>query len=157
MQLIATLASLAGIEVETFTNRLKRDTGAWAAVAVLIAIAVVFLLIALNAWVSAMLGPVAGPIAIAAGSLVLALLTYLITRAISAAAERREAEKRKVAERTALMTTAAITALPMLMQSGLFKRIGLPLGGVLTAAYLLLQGQDDSKDEDEDTPADEAT
>jgi uncharacterized BrkB/YihY/UPF0761 family membrane protein len=157
MQLIATLASLAGIEVEAFTNRLKRDAGAWAAVAVLIAIAVVFLLIALNAWMSAMLGPVAGPIAIAAGALVLALLTYLVTRALSAAAERREAEKRKAAERSALMTTAAITALPMLMQSGLFKRVGLPLGGVLAAAFLLFQGQDDDKKSDEDPQADEAT
>lgn len=157
MQLIATLASLAGLEVEGFTNRLKRDAGAWVAVAVLIAIAGVFLLIALNAWMSAMLGPVAGPIAIAAAALVLALLTYLITRALSAAAERREAEKRKTAERTALMTTAAITALPLLMQSGLMKRLGLPLGGVLTAAYLLLQGEDDDKKQDEDAQGDEET
>ena len=156
MQIIATLASLAGLEVEALTNRLKRDAGAWAAVAIFLVIAVVFLLIALNAWVTAALGPVAGPVAVAAAALVFALLTYVITRVLGAAAERREAERRKAAERTALVTTAALTALPALMQSSLFKRLGLPLCGVLAAAYLLLQGDDDKADKSADDPSDEA-
>ena len=154
MHLLATLASLAGLEVSSFTNRLKRDAGAWGAVAIFLAIAVVFLLVALNAWVTALLGPIAGPLVIGAVALGLALITYATVRIMAAAAERRELERRKTAERTALVTTAALTALPALLRSNLFKKMGLPLGGVLAAAFLMAQSSDKS---DEDAPADAPT
>lgn len=151
MHLLATLASLAGLELTSFTSRLKRDAGAWGAVAVFAAIAIVFALVALNAWTTAMLGPIGGPLVIAVVALGLALITYVTLRMLAAAAERRELERRKTAERTALVTTAALTALPALLRSNLFKKMGLPLGGVLAAAFLMAQGSDKS---DEDGPAD---
>ena len=52
------------------------------------------------------------------------------TAATNALLERKGA-------RTALITTAAISAVPLLLKSPLMKRLGLPLGGTLAAAYLL--------------------
>jgi hypothetical protein len=36
-----------------------------------------------------------------------------------------------------MMTTAAITAVPMLIKSPLLRTIGIPIGGALAAAYFL--------------------
>ena len=49
----------------------------------------------------------------------------------------REAQRRHSAEKTALVTTAAITAVPMLLKSPIMKNIGIPVGGALAALYLL--------------------
>jgi hypothetical protein len=50
---------------------------------------------------------------------------------------RREAERKRSAETTALVTSAAISAVPILLKSGLMKKVGIPVGGALAAAYLL--------------------
>jgi hypothetical protein len=36
-----------------------------------------------------------------------------------------------------MVTTAAITAVPMLLKSPLMRTIGIPIGGALAAAYFL--------------------
>jgi hypothetical protein len=50
---------------------------------------------------------------------------------------RKKCERRRSAETTALVTTATITALPLLLKSSLMKSIGLPLGAALAAFFVL--------------------
>jgi hypothetical protein len=133
---LATLASLLGLELEVLVARLRRNAIAWSIVGALVVIALVFLLAALNAALTTLMGPVWAPLAIAGGALLAALGIYLVLRSADAAAARRETERRK-AERTALTTSAILTALPMAMRLGIVRKLGLPVGGALAAAYLL--------------------
>ena len=137
MNLLQPLASLLGIELEELVERMKKDAAAWSAVAVFVAIGVVFLLMALHTWLVLLIGPIWAPLAIAGGALLIALLIFAAMRITDAVAERQQTERKHSAERTALVTTAAIAALPMVMDSDLMKKVGLPIGGALAAAFLL--------------------
>ena len=137
MNLLQPLASLLGIEIEELVERLKKDAAAWSAVAVFVAIGVVFLLVALHTWLVLLIGPIWAPLAIAGGALLIALIIFSAMRITDAIAERQQTERKHSAERTALVTTAAIAALPMVMDTDLMKKVGLPIGGALAAAFLL--------------------
>lgn len=137
MNLLQPLASLLGIEIEELVERMKKDAAAWSAVAVFVAIGVVFLLVALHTWLVLLFGPIWAPLAIAGGALLIALIIFAAMRITDAIAERQQTERKHSAERTALVTTAAIAALPMVMDSDLMKKVGLPIGGALAAAFLL--------------------
>jgi len=137
MNLLLPLASLLGIEVEDLLDRIKQNAIAWSAMAFFALIGVVFLLVALYTGMVDWLGPIWGPLAIAGGALVVALGIFIGIRIAAGIAARRETERRHSAEKTALVTTAAITAFPMLLKSPLMKQIGLPVGGALAALYLL--------------------
>lgn len=137
MHLVFSLASLLGIEVEDLTDKLKRNAIATAAIGGFALIGLVFLLVALHSAMVGWLGPVWGPLAIAGAALLVALLTYAGIAIVGAIAARQSSERRHSAEKTALVTTAALTAMPMLMRSPLMKSIGLPVGGALAALYLL--------------------
>ena len=45
-----------------------------------------------------------------------------------------------MAKSTALLTTAIITAIPMLLRSPLLREIGLPAGAAIASALLLRKG-----------------
>jgi hypothetical protein len=135
--LLLPLASILGIEVDDLIARLRQNTLAWSAVALSALIGVVFLLVALHNAVSDWLGPIWGPLAIAGAALLVALAIYLGMRIAAGIAARRDAQRRHSAERTALVTTAAITAVPMLLKSPLMRSVGIPVGGLLAAAYFL--------------------
>ena len=137
MNLLLPLASLLGIEVEDLLDRIKQNAIAWSAMAFFALIGVVFLLVALYTGMVDWLGPIWGPLAIAGGALVVALAIFIGIRIAAGITARREAQRRHSAEKTALVTTAAITAFPMLLKSPLMKQIGLPVGGALAALYLL--------------------
>jgi hypothetical protein len=51
----------------------------------------------------------------------------------------REAEKKRSAEMTALITTAAITAIPLILPT--LKKVGVPTASAAAAAYSLLQSK----------------
>lgn len=140
MHLLLPLASLLGLEVDHLADRLKRHALAWGAVGFFVLVGLVYLLVALNAAVTLWLGPVLGPLALAGGALLLAAALALGLKATTALSQRRRADKKRATERTALVTSAAVTALPMLpmlIKSPLVRQLGLPLGGALAALYLL--------------------
>ena len=137
MHLLLPLASILGIEVEDLIERFKQNAIAWSAIAVFATIGVVFLLVALYTGMVDWLGPIWGPLAIAGAALVIALAIYIGVRIAANVVAHREAQRRHSAEKTALVTTAAITAVPMLLKSPLMKTIGIPVGGALAALYLL--------------------
>jgi membrane protein implicated in regulation of membrane protease activity len=137
MHLLALAASVLGIEVDELLEHFKRNAMAWSAVALFALITLVFVLVALNAWFTLMWGPIIAPLVIAAGALVISLGIYAAIAIIDSIAKKRAAQRRNAAEKTALVTTAALTALPLVMKSDLMRKIGIPIGGALAAAYLL--------------------
>lgn len=137
MHLLIPLASFLGLELDDLLGRLRRDAVAWAVIALLLLIAVAFLLVAGHNALAEWLGPVLAPLLIAGLALVIALAVYLVGRSRRVADQRRDATRRHSAERTAMVTTAAISAVPMLIRSPLLRKFGLPVGGALAAAYFL--------------------
>lgn len=149
MHLLALAASVLGIEVDELLEHFKKNVMAWSAVALFALIGFAFLLVALNAWFTAMWGPIIAPLAIAGGALVVAGAIWAAIVITDSIAKRRSAQRRNSAEKTALVTTAALTAVPLLMKSDLMRKIGIPVGGALAAAYLLSKpgGQNDRRDD----------
>lgn len=147
LSLLGPLASLLGIEVGTLIERYRRDAFVWVAIASFIGIGGLFLLIAANSALTLSFGPVVAPLMMAGGALVIALLVYLAARIHAAYGARAEAERRHSAETTALVTTAAMTAVPLLAKSGLLRKVGLPLGGALAAAYFLSRSSSANRDD----------
>lgn len=137
MQFLLPLASILGIEVDDLLDRFKQNAIAWAAIAFFALVGVVFLLVALYTGMVDWLGPIWGPLAIAGAGLFISLAIFIGIRIASNIVAHREAQRRHSAEKTALVTTAALTAVPMLLRSSLMKQIGLPVGGALAALYLL--------------------
>jgi hypothetical protein len=137
MHLLLPLASLLGLEAEDLLDRLRQNVMAWAAMAFLLLVAVTFLLVAANVALGEWIGPVLAPLLIGGVALLLALLIYLVLRLRHGMRRRRDTQRRHAAERSAVMTTAAITAVPMLLKSPLLRTVGIPLGGALAAAYFL--------------------
>ena len=137
LALLAPLASLLGIELEALRERFQRQAVFYSAVGLFLAIGAIFLLVALNAGLTQSFGPVVAPLLIAGGALLVALAMYLVSLVANTIKGQQEAERKRRAETTALVTTAAISAVPILFKSGLMKKLGIPVGGALAAAYLL--------------------
>jgi hypothetical protein len=137
MHLLLPIASILGIEVEDLIERFKQNAIAWSAIAFFALVGIVFLLVALYTGMVAWVGPIWAPLCIAGGSLVIALGIFIGVKVAANIVAHREAQRRHSAEKTALVTTAAITAFPLLMKSPLMKSVGIPVGGALAALYLL--------------------
>src|SRR5690349_15913835 len=106
------LAALLGIEVDAITERAKRLLVAYAIISLFGVVALVFLLVAGFLALADWLGPIYAALIFAAAFLLLALATYLGTRIGEGERKRREAERRRANQTSALVTTAAMTALP---------------------------------------------
>jgi hypothetical protein len=137
MHLLLPLASILGIEVDALIANFRKNAVAWGAIGLLLLIGLAFLLVAAYLALTDWLGPIGSALAIAGVSLLLAAGIYIVIRIIDDIAKRRQAQRRHSAETTALVTTAAITALPMVLKSPLMRSVGLPLGGALAALYFL--------------------
>lgn len=137
LALLAPLASLLGIEVEALKERFQRQALLYSAVVLFLAISGIFLLVAIHSALTISFGPVIAPLMIAGAALLIAFAIYLVSLAVNTVKGHREADRKRSAETTALVTTAAISALPILLKSGLMKKVGIPVGGALAAAFLL--------------------
>ncbi len=137
MHLLALAASVLGIEVDELLEHLKRNAMAWSAVAFFALVGVVFLLVGLNAWLTSLWGPIVAPLVIGVAGVIVALVIWGAIAIADGIARRRAAQRRASSEKTALVTTAALTALPLVLKSDLMKKIGIPVGGALAAAFLL--------------------
>ena len=140
------LLSLVGREAGELQRKLQRQAIFWGLLAVLAVVILAFLLVALNASLSTVYGPVIAPLIIAAGALLLAILVVLVFQLLATLEAREAVKKRHDNEMTALITTAALTAIPMLLRSPLIKEIGLPIGAALASALWF------KKDEEGGTP-----
>ena len=149
MQFLLPIASILGIEVEELLDRVKKNAIAWSAVALFGVIALVYLLVAANNAATLAWGPIVGPLVLAVGAIVIAFAVWATIAILEGMAKRKALEKRHAQEKTALVTTAALTALPILMQSPLMRKVGVPIGGALAAAFLLSKSNGRHHDDDD--------
>ncbi len=145
MNLLAPLAGLFGIEVEAITERVRNAVIINAVMIVLGLVGIGFLLAAGVMALAEIVGGIYATLIFAAGFLVVALAVYLGSRIGDNRHRREVAAKRRSSETGAFVTTAALTALPVLLKSPALRTIGLPAAAL--AAYLLLRGgSDDTED-----------
>jgi hypothetical protein len=142
LAVFAPLLSLIGRETEHLQRKLQRQAIFWGVLAVLATIVLTFLLVALLASLSTVYGPVIAPLIIAAGALLLGILVVLIFQLLATLDAREAAKKRHDSEFTALVTTAVLTAIPMLLRSPLIKDVGVPLGAALASALRFRKGDE---------------
>ncbi|SFZ83249.1 hypothetical protein SAMN02983003_1539 [Devosia enhydra] len=145
MKLLLPLASLLGLEVEHLAERWKAQAIVLGTIAFFALIAFVFILVALHAALLREIGPEFAPLAIAGGALLIAFIVWAIAALRQRKVVRSEASKRQASETRALVTTAALTAAPMLLKNPLVRRFGLPLAGAATVAFLLLRSRNDGE------------
>lgn len=111
------LASLAAMDANAFIQRARRN-------AILYAFMLLFVLTAYGTLVAATaiaiaqrMGAIGALLTVAGGALFLALVMFLIARGMSRAEEKRKREAAASSGSRALMVTAAISALPVLIKS----------------------------------------
>jgi len=131
------LLALLGVEAQSISANIKRQAIVWGLIGALGLIFAAFVLVAINTALAYVVGPVIAPLIIAVIAALAGLAVFLIAHLQDGIAAKREAEKKKSAEMTALVTTAIITAIPLILRSSLFREIGLPAGAALASALLL--------------------
>ena len=142
MGLLAPLAALLGLEVEGLTARAKSALLVYGLIVLCLSIAVGFLLAAGFMALAGVVGAIIASLIMAGGFLILALAVYLGSLIGHGRRQRQLAERRRASETGAFLTTAAITALPVLARSPLLLRLGLP-AAVLAAFALMHDNKDD--------------
>lgn len=141
MNLLVPLAALLGIEIDTITEHVRNAVILNAAMITLAAIGAGFLVAAGYIAVAQQLGGLYAALIFGGGFLLLALAVYLGSLIGKTRHKREVAEKRRSSETSAFVTTAALTALPVLLKSPLVRKLGLPAAAI--AAFLLVRGGSD--------------
>jgi predicted phage tail protein len=145
MHLLVPLAALLGIEVESITARIRNTIIINAVMLGLALIGAVFLLVAGFLALADLYGGIFAALLMAGVFMILALAVYLGTRIGENRNRRQVAEKRKSTETSAFVTTAALTALPVVLKSPMGRAIALPAAAI--AAYLLVRKNSEPKEE----------
>lgn len=139
LALLGPLGALMGLEAASIKDRLKRQALLWGILGGLGLIAVGFALVAINNALTFVVGPIVAPLIIAGTALLVGLVVYGVFHFRATVEAHNDAEKARRAEVTALITTAAITAIPLILPT--LKRVGVPAGGAAAAIYSLLQSK----------------
>ena len=145
MHLLAPLAALLGIEVEAITERVRNTIIVNAVMIGLALVGVSFLVAAGFFTLANLYGVIYAALILAGAFLLLALAVFLGTRIGESRRRRELANKRRSSETGAFVTTAALTALPMLLKSPALRTLSLPAAAI--AAYLLVRGGSDEADD----------
>jgi hypothetical protein len=149
MQFLPLLASVLGIETDEIIDRLKKNAIAFGAVALFGLIGLAFILVAVGNAATLAWGPIVGPLFVALAAIFIAVAIWATMAILEGIAKRKALERRHSQEKTALVTTAALTALPFVLQSPLMRKVGIPVGGALAAAFLLSKSSSAHKSDDE--------
>jgi putative Ca2+/H+ antiporter (TMEM165/GDT1 family) len=139
LALLGPLGALVGLEAASLKDRFKRQAVLWGTLGVLGLIAVAFVLVAINNALTFAVGPVVAPLIIAGAALLIGIAVFLVFHFRETVEAHNDAEKKRRAEVTALITTAAITAIPLLLPT--LRKVGLPAGGAAAAIYSLMQSK----------------
>lgn len=146
MNLLGPLAALLGIETEALIARAKRNLIGYAAIAFFATITVVFLLVALYIGLTTYVEPIWSALIIAGVALIIAIIILAAIRLGERERKRAELERRRSSETSAFATTAALTALPIILKSPLLRTIGIPLAVLAAFALLGKSGRDRNTD-----------
>lgn len=147
MNLLVPIAALLGFEVEEITDRLKALAIANAVIALFGLLTLVFLLVAGFLALAAQLGPIYAALIFAGVFFVITAGIVIGMQISENSRKRRVAEKRRSSDTSAFVTTAALTALPVLLKSPLIRNVGLPLAAVVAAAMFIGKSRDDKTDD----------
>ncbi|MDB5538047.1 MAG: hypothetical protein JWQ65_2922 [Devosia sp.] len=147
MNLLVPIAALLGFEVEEITARLKALAIANAVIALFGLLTLVFLLVAGFLALAAQLGPIYAALIFAGVFFVITAGIVIGMQISENSRKRRVAEKRRSSDTSAFVTTAALTALPVLLKSPLIRNVGLPLAAVVAAAMFIGKSRDDKTDD----------
>lgn len=144
MNLLMPLAALLGIEVEAITDRVKTAIIVNAVMALFGLLGIGFLIAAGYIALAQQVGGLYAALILAGVFIVLALAIYLGNRIGESRHKRQAASKRRSSETSAFVTTAALTALPVLLKSPVVRTLGIPAAAL--AAFLLVRGGSDNTD-----------
>ncbi|MET3899899.1 arginine exporter protein ArgO [Devosia sp. UYZn731] len=147
MNLLVPIAALLGFEVEEITDRLKALAIANAVIALFGLLTLVFLLVAGFLALASQLGPIYAALIFAGVFFVITAGIVIGIQISENSRKRRVAEKRRSSDTSAFVTTAALTALPVLLKSPLIRNVGLPLAAVVAAAMFIGKSRDDKTDD----------
>jgi len=139
MILLTQLASILGIEVDELVSSSRRKALMWAVIALLAITGLAFLLVAAYLGMSLWVGPIWAALTLAVIAITAAAIIYAVARVTADIAHRREVERRRSAETTALVTTAAATALPLVLKSPMVRNVGIPVGAALAALFFAMR------------------
>jgi uncharacterized membrane protein len=145
MNLLVPLAALLGIEVESITERVRNTIIVNVVMALLGLVGISFLMAAGFFALAETFGVIYAALILAAMFLVLALAVYLGKTIVESRRRRRQAEKRRSTETSAFLTTATLTALPVVLRSPAMRTLVLPAAAL--AAYLLFRDGTDKNDD----------
>lgn len=145
MNLLVPLAGLLGIEVEHITERVRNAVILNALMLIFGLAGIGFLIGAGFLAVAQQLGGIYAALIFGGGFLLLGLAVYLGSMIGKGRRKHQVAVKRRSSETSAFVTTAALTALPVLMKSPLVLKLGLPAAAL--AALLLVRGGSDETDD----------
>ena len=129
------LASFAATDVAAFTHKLKRNAMLFGFALVFLLTAYILAVTALAVYLGQMWGLPVALLVVAGGALVLALIMFAWVSIANRADERRKREAAAANSSKALMVTAALTALPMVMKS----RTLLLAAGAAGLGFLLMR------------------
>ncbi|MGV8855571.1 MAG: hypothetical protein ACOH2L_13090 [Devosia sp.] len=146
MNFLSPLASLLGLEVDHLTDRIKNAVIVNTVIIVFGLVGVGFLLAAGFMALATQVGGIYAALIMAGVFLLLALAVYAGVRISEGRRQRELAVRRRSSETGAFLTTAALTALPVLLRSPLVRTFGLPAAAL--AAFLVLKGGSDQDDKD---------
>jgi 4-hydroxybenzoate polyprenyltransferase len=139
LALLGPLGALLGLEAASIKDKFKRQAILWGTLGVLGLIAAIFVLVAIYTALTYEVGPIVAPLIIAGAALLVGIVVFLVFHFRETVEAHNDAEKKRRAEVTALITTAAITASPLILPT--LKKVGVPAGGVAAAAYSLLNSK----------------
>lgn len=141
MNLLVPLAGLLGIEIEAITDRVKNLIIVNTVIGVFGVIGVVFLLIAGFLALSDLYGGIYAALILGGGFVLLAIAVFLGAKIGAGNRHRKAVERKKTNDTNAFLTTAALTALPVLLRSPTVRAFGIPAAAV--AAFFLARKADD--------------
>ena len=138
--LLMPLAGLLGLEVEGLSQRVKGLAIVYALILVCVVIGLGFLIAAGYIAFSDLVGPLTATLILAGSFLAVALLVYIGLAISESNRRKRLAERRRSSDAGAFLTTAALTALPLLTRSPMLVKLGIPAAAL--AALVLLRDKD---------------
>jgi len=138
--LLMPLAGLLGLEVEGLSQRVKGLAIVYALILVCVVIGLGFLIAAGYIALSDLVRPLTATLILAGSFLAIALIVYIGLAISESNRRKRLAERRRSSDAGAFLTTAALTALPLLTRSPMLVKLGIPAAAL--AALVLLRDKD---------------
>jgi hypothetical protein len=140
MGLIAPLAALLGLEIENITEKAKAAAIVYGLLALFSIIAVVFLLVAAYLALADLFSPVVAALLLAGLFVLLAVALLLGAQIGKNQKKRKIAQRRRSSETGAFLTTAALTAVPLIMRAPIAAKLAVP--AAVIGALALLRSRD---------------